>query len=73
MAVFTDSWRKIASLIGKTPQGSKWAVVNEGVAGNRLLAEGPIASFGLSALARFDRDALSIPVTRKRRKPLGMR
>jgi len=47
--------------LGKTPGGSKWAVVNEGIAGNRLLADGPIASLGASALARFDRDALSLP------------
>jgi lysophospholipase L1-like esterase len=35
------------------------AIVNEGIVGNRLLADGP--SFGISALARFERDALSIP------------
>ena len=35
------------------------AIVNEGIIGNRLLADGP--SFGISALARFERDALSIP------------
>jgi lysophospholipase L1-like esterase len=46
---------------GKIPEGSNTAVVNEGVAGNRLLADGPIAGLGVSALARFDRDALSIP------------
>jgi lysophospholipase L1-like esterase len=46
--------------VGKTAEGSKWAVVNEGIAGNRLLGSGPIASFGVSALARFDRDALSV-------------
>ena len=45
----------------KTPEGSKLAVVNEGIAGNRLLGDGPIANLGVSALARFDRDALSIP------------
>jgi len=45
----------------KTPDSSKLAVVNEGIAGNRLLANGPLASLGVSALARFDRDALSIP------------
>jgi len=45
--------------LGKTPDGSKLAVVNEGIAGNRLLGNGPIASFGVSALARFERDALS--------------
>jgi lysophospholipase L1-like esterase len=37
------------------------AVVNEGIAGNRLLANGPVASLGESALARFDRDVLSLP------------
>jgi len=35
------------------------AIVNEGIVGNRLLADGP--SFGISALARFERDALSVP------------
>jgi lysophospholipase L1-like esterase len=45
----------------KRPDSSKLSVVNEGVAGNRLLANGPLASLGVSALARFDRDALSIP------------
>ena len=52
--------------LAKTPAGSKIAVVNEGVAGNRLLSDGPpntglTFNFGLSALARFDRDALSLP------------
>jgi lysophospholipase L1-like esterase len=47
--------------IGKRPDSAKWAVVNEGIAGNRLLDDGPIASLGVSALARFDRDALSMP------------
>ena len=44
-----------------TPEASRVAVVNEGIAGNRLLGDGPIASLGVSALARFDRDALSVP------------
>lgn len=47
--------------LGKTRESLKWAVVNEGIAGNRLLGDGPIASLGKSALARFDRDALSVP------------
>lgn len=47
--------------LGKTPKAENWAVVNEGIAGNRLLADGPVASLGKSALARFDRDALSVP------------
>ena len=37
------------------------AVVSEGVAGNRLLADGPLASLGVSGLARFDRDVLTLP------------
>ncbi|MGA8437764.1 MAG: SGNH/GDSL hydrolase family protein [Candidatus Sulfotelmatobacter sp.] len=45
--------------LSKTPDSSRPAVVNEGIAGNRLLGNGPIASLGVSALARFDRDALS--------------
>jgi lysophospholipase L1-like esterase len=39
-------------------------VVNEGIVGNRLLSNCFIASagcFGVSALARFDRDALALP------------
>jgi lysophospholipase L1-like esterase len=47
--------------LGKTPEGSKVAVVNEGIAGNRLLSEGFAVSFGINALARFDRDALVLP------------
>jgi lysophospholipase L1-like esterase len=47
--------------LGKTPEGSKVAVVNEGIAGNRLLSDGFLVSFGVSALARFDRDALALP------------
>jgi lysophospholipase L1-like esterase len=50
--------------LGKTSKGSKVAVVNEGIVGNRLLSDCFIASagcFGISALARFDRDALAFP------------
>jgi lysophospholipase L1-like esterase len=47
--------------LGKMPDSAQLAVINEGIAGNRLLGNGPIASLGVSALARFDRDALSIP------------
>lgn len=36
---------------------SKWAVVNEGIGGNRILHDG----MGVSALARFDRDVLANP------------
>jgi lysophospholipase L1-like esterase len=50
--------------LGTTPEGSKVAVVNAGISGNRLLSDCFIASagcFGVSALARFDRDALALP------------
>jgi lysophospholipase L1-like esterase len=43
--------------LGKTAEASKIAVVNEGIAGNRLLSDG----FGINALARFDRDILAQP------------
>jgi len=45
--------------IAKTSNGSTLAVVNEGIVGNRLLSDTEI--FGVSALARFDRDALALP------------
>lgn len=47
--------------IERMPNGSRFAVVDEGIAGNRLLGDGPVASLGISALARFDKDALSVP------------
>jgi lysophospholipase L1-like esterase len=49
--------------LAKTPDGSKMAVVNAGIAGNRLLSDGSgiSAGFGVSGLARFDRDALALP------------
>ena len=37
-----------------------WGVANAGISGNRLLADGA----GVSALARFDRDVLSVPGVR---------
>jgi lysophospholipase L1-like esterase len=36
------------------------AVLNEAIAGNRLLTDG-ILNFGVNALARFDRDVLALP------------
>jgi len=49
------------SLIRRLAQSKDFtlAVVNEGIVGNRLLRGADI--FGLSALARFDRDALLLP------------
>lgn len=36
---------------------ARWGVVNHGISGNRVLSDGA----GVSALARFDRDVLSVP------------
>jgi lysophospholipase L1-like esterase len=49
--------------LAKTPEGSKVAVVNAGIGGNRLLSDGSGVSegFGASGLNRFDRDALGLP------------
>ena len=47
-----------------TTNASKLAIVNEGIVGNRLLSDCFIPSvgcFGVSAQARFDRDALALP------------
>ncbi len=56
----SDLARRLAKMRG----GPKVAVVNEGIAGNRLLDDCFMASvgcLGVSALARFDRDALALP------------
>jgi lysophospholipase L1-like esterase len=47
--------------LGKTPAGSRVAVVNQGIAGNRLLSDGSGFGLGVSASARFDRDVLALP------------
>ena len=50
--------------LGAKNQGAKLAVVNEGIVGNRLLNDcfmANVGCFGVSALARFDRDALALP------------
>ncbi len=50
------SWPSfLAERILSTPGAPKLAVLNEGIAGNRVLADGA----GVNALARFDRDVLS--------------
>ncbi len=41
--------------------GSAVAVVNAGISGNRILADGLAPNMGRSALARFDRDVLATP------------
>lgn len=53
-----DNWPgDLIRRLGKTPKGAALGVVNAGLAGNRLLSDG----YGVSALARFDRDALALP------------
>ena len=50
--------------MGRTPMGSQVAVVNEGIIGNRLMDDcflPNVGCFGVSGLARFDRDALALP------------
>jgi len=42
-------------------QGQAIGVVNAGISGNRVLHDLPEATFGPSALARFDRDVLAVP------------
>ncbi|MBV9769417.1 MAG: SGNH/GDSL hydrolase family protein [Bryobacterales bacterium] len=57
----TDTDRSWPSLLAQRLAANKdtanLAIVNEGISGNRLLADGA----GISALARFDRDVLSQP------------
>jgi lysophospholipase L1-like esterase len=53
-----------SDLIRRLGKRSQLAVVNEGIIGNRLLSDCFNASagcFSVSALARFDRDALAVP------------
>jgi len=59
-----NTWPKnLSRRLAKTPEASKMAVVNQGIAGNGLLRDGfgVSALFGVNALARFDRDALAVP------------
>jgi lysophospholipase L1-like esterase len=63
-----DNWpNDLFRRLQTSPGYSDVAVVNEGIGGNRLLSDGLTvgtgfgAGFGLSALARFDRDALALP------------
>jgi lysophospholipase L1-like esterase len=51
----------LISRLAKMPDKSRLAVVNEGIGGNRLLADWVIPWMGASAQARFDRDALALP------------
>ncbi len=52
------SWPdQLGRLLAAAPQGRCWAIANAGISGNRLLSTGR----GPAALARFDRDVLSVP------------
>jgi lysophospholipase L1-like esterase len=46
----------LAARLAQAPPDRAWAMANAGLSGNRLLRHG----FGVSALARFDRDVLSV-------------
>ena len=52
----------LARRLNQRTGGPPVAIVNEGIAGNRLLSDAfGIKSLGISALARFDRDVLAMP------------
>jgi lysophospholipase L1-like esterase len=52
----------LARRLGKSKDAAPIAIVNAGIAGNRLLADGfGVRQLGTSALARFDRDVLATP------------
>ena len=42
-------------------KGNKFAVVNAGIGGNRIMSDTNTVAYGPNALARFDRDVLSMP------------
>jgi lysophospholipase L1-like esterase len=42
-------------------KGNRFAVVNAGIGGNRIMSDTNNIAYGPNALARFDRDVLSIP------------
>jgi lysophospholipase L1-like esterase len=54
----------LAERFAKSGDDARWAVVNAGVAGNRLLHDAADPYVGPSALNRFDRDALDQPGVR---------
>jgi lysophospholipase L1-like esterase len=56
----TNTNRRWPDILAERLKG-KAAVVNSGISANRVLSDGYVASGGESALARFDRDVLSIP------------
>ncbi len=53
----------LAARLAKDKAANATAMLNEAIAGNRLLSEWMIP-FGINALARFDRDVLALPGTK---------
>jgi lysophospholipase L1-like esterase len=54
---FRDWPDRLAERLSHDRRTRAWSVVNAGINSNRLLHDGP----GMGALARFDRDVLSVP------------
>jgi lysophospholipase L1-like esterase len=55
------SWpEQLARRLAAAEKPLRHAVVNAGIGGNRLLQAGFVSEFGISALARLDRDALRL-------------
>jgi lysophospholipase L1-like esterase len=53
-----DAWpKRLAERLAASREGRRFAVVNAGISGNRMLHNGT----GANALARFDRDVLAVP------------
>ncbi len=53
----------LAARLAKDKAANATAMLNEAIAGNRLLSEWMVP-FGINALARFDRDVLALPGTK---------
>jgi lysophospholipase L1-like esterase len=54
-------WPDIMAARLLAQKGNKFAVVNAGIGGNRIMSDTNNVSYGPNALARFDRDVLSTP------------
>jgi lysophospholipase L1-like esterase len=52
---------RLAERLIRSPPMAHFGVANAGISGNRILHDLPEASYGPSALARLDRDVLSVP------------
>ena len=55
---------RLAERLAARPNSEAIGVVNAGVSGNRILHDHPEELFGPTALARLDRDVLSVPGVR---------